>query len=116
MTKKYKSDQQVELFESLCDKKVRSYLGSDECFPQVEMYIRPEYQLEEVREKFDEAIQSHETLKDLEIEVRVREDYREVLVTFDLRLFNDQHIQQLTALLKQEASNVVTEDVPVLSV
>ena len=116
MTKKYKTDQQVELFESLCDKKVRSYLGSDECFPQVEMYIRPECQLEDVREKIDEVIQSHETLKDLEIEVEVREDYREVLVTFDLRLFDDQHIHQLMTLLKQEASDVVIEAIPALFV
>lgn len=83
---------------------------------QVEMYIRPEYKLEDVKKKFDEVIQLYETLKDLEIEAEVREDYREVLVTFGLRLFDDEHIHQLTALLKQEASDVVTEDVPVLSV
>lgn len=116
MTEKYKSDQHIEQFESLCDKKFRSYLGSDECFPQVEMYIHPDYNLEDVRSKLDEAIQEHVTLKKLEIEVAIREDYREVLVTFDLRLFDDQHLHQLMALLKQEGSDVVTEAIPALFV
>jgi len=102
--RKYKNEKQLSYAELLCKRPLNFQHAVEESYPEIEIYIKPEYKPSEVKEKLEPVLRNagyNERKVSLEPYDTGERGYNELLLLFDYRFFTKKHISKSIRLIQE---------------
>lgn len=108
---KYKSEEQLTFFKSLCDNTFRFYYEVEECYPEIETFIKSKTVCDDLISICECELEEKGFVGRKKVTVSTRSDvYNELIFTFDLRMYENEELKTIFKVLKDFLKNYATPE------